>query len=126
MLVSMGGSGAFLLTEGRELYFANACCGRTVNTVGAGDSLVAGFLTGFMQSGDFGRVVQQVPDGLSDAPRSKAQGAGFLSKPLEGEGDVDALAAGVDGLGKFSALFHNPSEMGLKIQAIHGILALSF
>ena len=58
VLVSMGGSGAFLLTEGRELYFANACCGRTVNTVGAGDSLVAGFLTGFMQSGDFGRALQ--------------------------------------------------------------------
>ena len=58
VLVSMGGSGAFLLTEGRELYFANACCGRTVNTVGAGDSLVAGFLTGFKQSGDFGRALQ--------------------------------------------------------------------
>ena len=58
VLVSMGGSGAFLLTEGRELYFANACCGRTVNTVGAGDSLVAGFITGFMQSGDFGRALQ--------------------------------------------------------------------
>ena len=44
------------------------------------------------------QVVQQVPDGLPDAPRGEAQGAGFLSEPLEGEGDVDALAAGVDGL----------------------------
>ncbi|MDE7218921.1 MAG: 1-phosphofructokinase family hexose kinase [Oscillospiraceae bacterium] len=58
VLVSMGGGGAFLLTEGRELYFANACCGRAVNTVGAGDSLVAGFLTGLGQSGDFGRALQ--------------------------------------------------------------------
>ena len=41
VLVSMGGGGAFLLTESRELYFAGACCGRTTNTVGAGDSLVS-------------------------------------------------------------------------------------
>lgn len=58
VLVSMGGSGAFLLTESRELYFANACCGRTSNTVGAGDSLVAGFLTGLRQTGDFGKALQ--------------------------------------------------------------------
>lgn len=58
VLVSMGGSGAFLLTEGQELYLANACSGRTVNTVGAGDSLVAGFLTGLKQTGDFGKALQ--------------------------------------------------------------------
>lgn len=58
VLVSMGGAGAFLLTESRELYAANACCGPTVNTVGAGDSLVAGFLTGLRQTGDFGRALQ--------------------------------------------------------------------
>lgn len=58
VLVSMGGGGAFLLTESRELYFANACTGRTVNTVGAGDSLVAGFLTGLRQTGDFGKALQ--------------------------------------------------------------------
>ena len=51
-------AGAFLLTESRELYFANACCGRTSNTVGAGDSLVAGFLTGLRQTGDFGKALQ--------------------------------------------------------------------
>ncbi|MBD5150756.1 MAG: 1-phosphofructokinase family hexose kinase [Oscillibacter sp.] len=58
VLVSMGGGGAFLLTEARELYFANACSGRTINTVGAGDSLVAGFLTGLKQTGDFGKALQ--------------------------------------------------------------------
>lgn len=58
VLVSMGGGGAFLLTESRELYFAGACCGRTTNTVGAGDSLVAGFLTGLRQTGDFARALQ--------------------------------------------------------------------
>lgn len=58
VLVSMGSAGAFLLTESRELYMANACCGPTVNTVGAGDSLVAGFLTGLRQTGDFGHALQ--------------------------------------------------------------------
>lgn len=58
VLVSMGGGGAFLLTEAQELYFANAFAGRTTNTVGAGDSLVAGFLTGLKQSGDFGKALQ--------------------------------------------------------------------
>lgn len=58
VLVSMGGGGAFLLTESRELYIANACSGPTVNTVGAGDSLVAGFLTGLGETGDFGKALQ--------------------------------------------------------------------
>ena len=58
VLVSMGRQGAFLLTEEQELYFANACIGQVRNTVGAGDSLVAGFLTGLRQSGDFGRALQ--------------------------------------------------------------------
>ncbi len=58
VLVSMGRKGAFLLTEEQELYFANACIGQVRNTVGAGDSLVAGFLTGLRQSGDFGQALQ--------------------------------------------------------------------
>ena len=58
VLVSMGGVGAFLLTESRELYIANACCGPAVNTVGAGDSLVAGFLTGLRQTGEFDKALQ--------------------------------------------------------------------
>lgn len=58
VMVSMGIGGAFLLTESRELYAANACPGQAVNTVGAGDSLIAGFLTGLRQTGDFGEALQ--------------------------------------------------------------------
>jgi len=58
VLVSMGAGGAFLLTESGELYIANACSGRTVNTVGSGDSLVAGFLTGLGHTGDFCKALQ--------------------------------------------------------------------
>ena len=55
VLVSMGGAGAFLLTEEQELYLAN---GQVRNTVGAGDSLIAGFLHGLKQTGDYGKALQ--------------------------------------------------------------------
>lgn len=58
VLVSMGGRGAFLLTEDEQLYLANACCGQVRNTVGSGDSLVAGFLTGLKRTEDFGKALQ--------------------------------------------------------------------
>lgn len=58
VLVSMGGEGAFLLTEDRELYVANACAGLPRNTVGAGDSLVAGFLTGLRQTENWGEALR--------------------------------------------------------------------
>ena len=58
VVVSMGAGGAFLLTEDQQLYSANACTGRVSNTVGAGDSLVAGILTGLERWGDFGRALQ--------------------------------------------------------------------
>ena len=44
------------------------------------------------------QVVQQIPDGLADASCGEPQGAGLLTKALEEEGDVDPLAAGIDGL----------------------------
>ena len=59
VLVSMGNTGAFLLTEDQDLYFANACVGQARNTVGAGDSLIAGFLTGYRETGgDFSEALR--------------------------------------------------------------------
>ena len=59
VLVSMGNTGAFLLTEEMDLYCSNACLGQAVNTVGAGDSMIAGFLTGFRQTGgDFAQALR--------------------------------------------------------------------
>lgn len=46
VLVSLGGEGALLLDEQGEVHRAPAVGGRPVNTVGAGDSMVAGFLAG--------------------------------------------------------------------------------
>lgn len=52
VLVSMGGSGALLLTERGEAYRAVCECKKPVlATVGAGDSLVAGFLSKIAQGG---------------------------------------------------------------------------
>ncbi len=46
VLVSLGADGALLLDEGGLVHRAPAAKGRAVNTVGAGDSMVAGFLYG--------------------------------------------------------------------------------
>ena len=46
VVVSMGGEGALLVTKNLGL-FADSPKGKVVNTVGAGDSLVAGFLASF-------------------------------------------------------------------------------
>lgn len=51
VVVSMGGEGALLVTKDLALH-AEAPKGQVVNTVGAGDSLVAGFLASFTKSED--------------------------------------------------------------------------
>ncbi|MDG4655346.1 1-phosphofructokinase [Ectobacillus antri] len=49
VIVSMAGDGAVLLTE-NETYFATVPKGNVINSVGAGDSLVAGFLGRYVQT----------------------------------------------------------------------------
>lgn len=53
VLVSMAGKGAVLVAESGEVFMSPAPEGKLVNSVGAGDSMVAGFLTGFLESGDY-------------------------------------------------------------------------
>ncbi|WP_455903571.1 1-phosphofructokinase family hexose kinase, partial [Clostridium sp.] len=53
VLVSMAGKGAVLLTEDGSVYAAEAPKGTLKNGVGAGDSMVAGFLAGYGESGDY-------------------------------------------------------------------------
>ena len=52
VLISMAGDGAILLTKGGKHYKSPAPKGKLVNSVGAGDSMVAGFLTGCIESHD--------------------------------------------------------------------------
>ncbi len=54
VLISMAGDGAILLTAEGKSYKCPAPKGKLINSVGAGDSMVAGFITGYMESdGDF-------------------------------------------------------------------------
>ena len=53
VLVSLGKDGALLLNEHGEVLTAEALGGKPVNTVGAGDSMVAGFLAGYLERGDY-------------------------------------------------------------------------
>ena len=54
VLVSMAGDGAILLTDKGKSYQLPAPKGTLVNSVGAGDSMVAGFIAGFAESdGDY-------------------------------------------------------------------------
>ena len=53
VLVSMAGEGAVLITEDGTVYESSSPKGRVVNSVGAGDSMVAGFIAGYVNSGDY-------------------------------------------------------------------------
>lgn len=53
VLVSMAGDGALLLDETGALHRSAAPQGKVVNSVGAGDSMLAGFVAGFLQTGSY-------------------------------------------------------------------------
>ena len=52
VLISLGAQGALLVAETGKVYRHGAPQGTMVNTVGAGDSMVAGFLAGYLRNGD--------------------------------------------------------------------------
>ena len=54
VLVSMGGKGSVLLDEKGAFNTLDAIDGTVINTVGAGDSMVAGFLAGYLKTKDYG------------------------------------------------------------------------
>ncbi|MDO4174860.1 MAG: 1-phosphofructokinase [Eubacteriales bacterium] len=54
VLVSLGSDGAVLVTESGEIYRHSAMRGKVHNTVGCGDSMLAGFLAGYHQNQDMG------------------------------------------------------------------------
>jgi 1-phosphofructokinase len=53
VLVSMSKQGAILCAENGMVYRQAAASGTVVNSVGAGDSMVAGFLAGWQKTGDY-------------------------------------------------------------------------
>lgn len=53
VLVSMAGEGGVLVAADGQVYQSPAAKGTVVNSVGAGDSCVAGFLAGLMETGSY-------------------------------------------------------------------------
>ena len=84
VLVSMAGEGAVLLSESGDVFQAPAPTGTLVNSVGAGDSMVAGFLAGWIEQGRFDTAFRM---GLC------AGSASAFSEELAGRKEVEALMA---------------------------------
>lgn len=53
VLVSKGAEGAILADEAGGITTVGAVTGETVSTVGSGDSMLAGFLAGYIETGDY-------------------------------------------------------------------------
>ena len=53
VLVSRAGDGAILIAENGDIYKSPAPKGKVVNSVGAGDSMVAGFIAGYLKNNNY-------------------------------------------------------------------------
>ncbi|MBQ4527794.1 MAG: 1-phosphofructokinase [Clostridia bacterium] len=53
VLVSLGSNGAILVCDDGNVYMSDAPKGKVINTTGAGDSMVAGFLAGYSKTEDY-------------------------------------------------------------------------
>ena len=82
VLVSMAGDGALLLDEKGCTHRIGCPKGQVVNSVGAGDSMVAGFVAGYLQNGDYNAALR-----LGTACGS----ATAFSLGLARKADIDAL-----------------------------------
>ena len=58
VLVSMAGDGAVLVTGSGDVHKIGVPKGTVKNSVGAGDSMVAGFLAGYLDTGDYGYALR--------------------------------------------------------------------
>lgn len=53
VLISMAGDGAILITENEEIFKTEVPKGEVKNSVGAGDSMVAGFIAGYLTNNNY-------------------------------------------------------------------------
>ena len=58
VLVSLGSDGALLVCEDGQVLSQSAPKGTVINTTGAGDSMIAGFLAGFAKSQDYTQALR--------------------------------------------------------------------
>ena len=59
VLFSCGGEGAFLVSETGQVLTSNTPKGRLINSVGAGDSMLAGFMAKYIETNDFRKSLKQ-------------------------------------------------------------------
>lgn len=77
VLVSNGKEGSILVTATKGNYFANVASGKLINSVGAGDSMVAGFIATYLKTND-PKMSLQVATAAGGAT-AFSQGIGDLS-----------------------------------------------
>ena len=82
VLVSMAGEGAVLLTDQGDTMYSKAPKGALVNSVGAGDSMVAGFIAGYLTTNDYKEAFKM---GVS------AGSASAFSKELATKEQIDRI-----------------------------------
>ncbi len=58
VIVSLGKEGAVLFAENGKTYHSGTVKEKAINTVGSGDSMVAGFIAGYDQTGDYGYALK--------------------------------------------------------------------
>lgn len=94
VLVSMAGDGAVLVAEDGSVYESEAPKGKVVNSVGAGDSMVAGFLYGYLTTGNYEIAFKNgvatgsasaFSENLATKEEVEAILLGILKKPVENE-----------------------------------------
>ncbi len=86
VLVSMAGEGAVLLTDQGDTMYSKAPKGALVNSVGAGDSMVAGFIAGYLTTNDYKEAFKM---GVS------AGSASAFSKELATKEQIDRIYSSV-------------------------------
>ncbi|MCQ2527975.1 MAG: 1-phosphofructokinase [Saccharofermentans sp.] len=89
VLISMAGDGAVLVAENGETYKAESPVGKLVNSVGAGDSMVAGFITGYLETGLYKEALRR---GLCTGSASA------FSEELATKAEVEELIKNYKGL----------------------------
>lgn len=82
VLVSRGGDGAILVCENGKAYRTDAPKGKPKNTVGAGDSMLAGFVCEYLKCGDFAEALRA---------GTAAGSASAFSDQLARAGEIAAL-----------------------------------
>ncbi|MDR2022581.1 MAG: 1-phosphofructokinase [Hungatella sp.] len=82
VLISMAGDGAILITEEGEVFRMGVPKGTVKNSVGAGDSMVAGFIAGYLENGSYKHALRL---------GSAAGSASAFSEGLAGKEDIMRL-----------------------------------